>query len=289
MAPCPRTPLVPPPCDRRTLNQLEPWWSLQQGEGLGSGAERAAAGAACPRHSGDIQDLRCPWHSWRAGGSSTKEGKAPRSSAGFGHIGALLHPQLPQPGPPLVSVARPWHGTTVVAVVVGAGGGGAPQGSPQPSQNARLGVPSHLSTRHAWEQTGCTKSIPQYHQPGQGWGQTRSCSWDGRPLPAPMYPTSGSSPPTQTRSLWTCWDLGAQGAPGKPPCSSHTSPEHRLILGSLLSTEKACTSRSRRALETSTGQNQGAPTTLLHPDMGATTHLPQYNQDRKSTRLNSSH
>lgn len=72
----------------------------------------------------------------------------------------LLHPQLPQPGPPLVLVARPWNGTTVVTVVVGAGGGSAPQGSPQLSQNTRLSIPSHLSTRHTWEQTGCTSHSP---------------------------------------------------------------------------------------------------------------------------------
>lgn len=53
------------------------------------------------------------------GGNSTKEERAPRSSAGFGRIEVLLHPQL---GSPLVLVARPWHGTTVVTVVVGAGG-----------------------------------------------------------------------------------------------------------------------------------------------------------------------
>lgn len=74
------------------------------------------------------------------------------------------------------------------------------------------------------------------------------------------------------RSLQTYQELEAQGAPSKLPCSNPTSPEHRVIFRTLPSTKKTCASRSRRASGTSTRQNSVAPTTLLHPDMGATTH-----------------
>lgn len=93
----------------------------------------------------------------------------------------------------------------------------------------------------------------------------------------PCTPPVALVPPIQTRSLQTYQELGAQGAPSKLPCSNPMSPEHRVIFGSLLSTKKTCASRSRRASGTSARQNPVAPTTLLHPDMGATTHVPQYN------------
>lgn len=80
-----------------------------------------------------------------------KEGRAPRSSAGFEHIRVLPQPQLPQPGPPPVLVAWLWHETTVVAVAVGA---------LQPSQNARLSIPSHASTRHTWEHPPAPGPLP---------------------------------------------------------------------------------------------------------------------------------
>lgn len=102
----------------------------------------------------------------------------------------------------------------------------------------------------AQQELTCTTFTPgihqehsQHHDPAQGWGQTRSCSWGGTPPSAATDPTSASDPPpTPTRPHQPCLDIGS---PLPQPS------ELGIISGRLLS--------PRCPSGTSTGKSKGHP------------------------------
>lgn len=207
MSPCLRTPLKLPPCDQRMLKQPEPWWSLQQGESLASGADHAAAGAAPPRHSGDIQVLRCPCDSWRPGGSSTEEWRAPRNT----HEDAPPSPAPSARASPGVGGQalewdhcshcgggcwRRWCSTRVSTTL--------PKYQvkrPQPPQHQ-----AHLGADRLHQSFPSTMTLSKAGDiPGAAHEMEDHCQ-------QPCTPPVVLIPPTQTKSFQVCRDLGGTGS-----------------------------------------------------------------------------
>lgn len=224
--------------------------------------------------------------------------RAPRSSAGFEHIRVLPQPWLLQPGPPLVLVARLWHGTTTV---VGAGGEGAPQpppecqvehlqphlgASPSTGSPARAGegprtahrMGDHCQQPHTPPVALVPPPKPGPHRSAGTWGHRMLLASPLAPTPHPQSTGSFlevSSPP--------------RGPPPPPSPGKHQEPALGKTKGhpppSCTQTWTPPPTSSSRAFGEMKGSSQGGPSPITHPPPPAQPHTPAQAQPQGAAAL----